>query len=92
MTVWDEIDELLDRYDGHLKLDVATQCCWGGELRLGLTNPEDAPARSMVFYSVAGNNPAEVARRLLRDAEAWLASSGCNPLPPPRCPPSEEAA
>jgi hypothetical protein len=51
---------------GHLRLDVANDCCWDRELRLGLTNPDDAPARSIV------------AKRLLADAENWLATRGPN--------------
>ena len=82
-TVWDRVRALFERFDGHLKMDVASECCWGGELRLGLTNPDSEPARSIVFYSVAGRDPTEVAKRLLADAENWLATSGVRPLSPP---------
>jgi hypothetical protein len=78
--IWERVDALLDRFDGHLRIDVASDCYWGGELRLGLTNPDNAPARSIVFYSVAGRDPVDVAKRLLADAENWLATSGVNPL------------
>jgi hypothetical protein len=81
--VWNQIEALLNRYDGGLKIDIASLCCWGGELRLTLTNPDNAPARSIVFFSTNGNSPADVAQSLLSDAEKWLATSGIEPLPPP---------
>ena len=79
-SIWKRVDALLDQFDGHLKIDVASACCWSGELRLGLTNPDNAPARSIVFFSVAGRDPGDVAKRLLADAESWLVSSGLSPL------------
>jgi hypothetical protein len=36
---------------------------------------------SCSFLSVAGSDPASVARRLLADAEDWLATSGITPVP-----------
>jgi hypothetical protein len=39
-NVWDGIDDLLEEVDGHLELVAASLCCWSGELRIGLTNPE----------------------------------------------------
>ena len=78
--IWERVHALLERFDGHLEISVATDCYWGGELRLGLTNPDNSPARSVVFYSVAARGPAEVARRLLADAANWLATSGMEPL------------
>jgi hypothetical protein len=83
MTIWHEIEELLETYDGHLKLDVGTESCWGGELRLLLTDPHNAPARSIVFYSVAGSSPAAVARRLLDDARKWLRTAPEKPIQAP---------
>ena len=78
--IWEKVDALLERFDGHMEFEVASECCWSGELRLGLTNPENKPARSIVFFSVAGRDPADVAKRLLADAENWLATSGVEPL------------
>jgi hypothetical protein len=83
MTVWDEIEDLLELYDGHLKLDVATECCWGGELRLLLTDPASAPARSIVFYSVGEASPTAVTRRLLDDAREWLRTAPEKPIQAP---------
>lgn len=83
MDIWARVSNLFDRYDGDLKIDVASECCWGGELRLGLTNPNGAPARSIVFYSVGGGDPADVAETLSADAEAWLEmNQGAPPLRP----------
>src|SRR5262245_15508279 len=65
MTVWDRIEDIIEAHDGHLELVVAAQCCWRGELRIGLTNPPDSPARSMVFFAAGGASPREVAKRLL---------------------------
>jgi hypothetical protein len=62
---------------------MASESLWGGQLRLTLTNPAEAPSRSMAFYSVAGHGPEDVAERLLADAEAWLAETDTEPLPPP---------
>ena len=56
-ATWLAIDDLLDAHDGHLKLDVASACCWSGELRIGLTNPDNAPARSAVFFAAGGASP-----------------------------------
>jgi hypothetical protein len=81
-TVWDTIEMLFRRYDGHLELEVASRCCWSGELRLTVSDPTNAPARSIVFYSMAGASPEDVAERLLADVHDWLAE-GYVPLPPP---------
>ena len=70
MTIWDNVENIIGATDAHLELVVAAQCCWSGELRIGLTNPPDSPARSMVFFAVGGASPGEVAKRLLADAEA----------------------
>jgi hypothetical protein len=78
--IWEKVDALLERFDGHMEFEVASECCWSGELRLGLTNPDNKPARSIVFISVGGRDPAQVAKRLLTDAENWLATSGVEPL------------
>jgi hypothetical protein len=77
--VWDRIYELFDRYDGSIKLEGASLCAWGGELRLTITNPKNAPARSIAFYSVGGLDPVDVAERLLADATDWL-DAGNTPL------------
>jgi len=69
--IWERIDGLLEEVDGHLEISVVSECCWSGELRIGLTNPANAPARSMTFFSVGHGDPASVARRLLADYEDW---------------------
>jgi hypothetical protein len=69
--VWDRIHDLLEEVDGHLEIGVASECCWSGELRIGLTNPDNAPARNMTFFSVGHGDPTSVARRLLADYEDW---------------------
>ena len=71
MTVWDKLENIIEATDDHLELVVAARCCWSGELRIGLTNPPDSPARSMVFFAAGGASPSEVAKRLLADFEAW---------------------
>jgi hypothetical protein len=71
MTIWQRIEELLDACDGHLELVVAAECAWSGELRIGLANPPNAPARSVVFFSAGGEDPLEVAHRLMAAYEAW---------------------
>jgi hypothetical protein len=81
MSVWKEIDRLFDRYDGDLKLDIASECMWGGSLRLTLFDATDTPAESIAFFAAGGAIPDEVANRLLRAAKEWLAKSGCVPLP-----------
>jgi hypothetical protein len=74
LSVWERLEDVIEASDGHLELMVAAQCCWSGELRIGLTNPPHAPARSMVFFSAGGANPAQVAKRLLADYEDWMMS------------------
>ena len=83
MNVWDEVERLLDKYDADIHIDCGSACAWGGQLRLTLTNPDNAPSRSITFYSVGGLNPNKVARRLLDDAKVWLADSDVEPLPVP---------
>ena len=76
--IWTAIEDLLEAHDGHLELEVASACCWSGELRIGLTNPNRAPARSAVFFAIAGE-PEEVARRLLADFKDWRKTAGTIP-------------
>jgi hypothetical protein len=83
MNVWDEVSRLLEKYDADIHIDCASESAWGGQLRLTLTNPSNAPSRSITFHSVGGQNPNKVARRLLDDAKVWLADSGVEPLPVP---------
>jgi hypothetical protein len=82
MDVWKRLNLLLDRYDGDIKLGRHSESVWDGQLRLGLTNPTGAPARSMVFHASGGTTPADVVERLLDDAHEWLATSGVEPLRP----------
>jgi hypothetical protein len=59
---------------------VASGCCWAGELRITLTNPDKAPARSIAFYSAAGETPESVMERLLADFREWEKANGKPPL------------
>jgi hypothetical protein len=77
---WDQVLDLLGTIDGHLKLEIESESCWAGELRVGLTNPPNAPARSIVFFSAGGADPEEVVTRLLADFHDWQRNSGVAPL------------
>lgn len=83
VAVWDEVDQLLERYDADIHINCGSASAWAGQMRLTLTNPSAAPSRSIVFYSVGGLSPDEVARRLLDDCKVWLVESGVEPLPVP---------
>ncbi|SRR6266704_6340709 len=74
MSVWQKIDGLFEQYDGDLKIETASECAWSGQLRLTLTNPIGRPSRSIVFYSVGGSDPSDVAERLMTDVREWLAN------------------
>ena len=80
-TVWDAIDELLETYDGDIRIECGSKCAWAGHIRLTLTDPEGAPSRGVTFSSVGGVVPEDVAERLLADVQDWLATSGLQPLP-----------
>ena len=81
--IWDEVDDLLNRYDSDLKLCCASRCAWGGTLRVTLTDPRGAPSRSITFHSVGGGEPEDVARRLIDDFHAWHAETGTDPMDVP---------
>lgn len=83
MSVWDQVDDLLGRYDSSVSIQAGSGYAWSGELRLTLANPEAAPSRSITLYSVGKIDPEEVASALLEDAAAWLAESDQEPLPVP---------
>jgi hypothetical protein len=36
MSMRDNLENIIDATDGYLELVVAAQCCWSGELRIGL--------------------------------------------------------
>lgn len=82
MSALEQLEALLDRYDADLKFDVATACCWSGTFRLTLTDPKNAPSRSITFHSAGGSSPEQLAEVLLKDVEAWLAEGG-EPMPVP---------
>jgi hypothetical protein len=91
MNVWDEMADLLDRYDGSVQFECRSESAWMGDLRLTLTNPLNSPSRSIVFGAVAVPSPARAARTLLDAAEAWMRTSGVEPLPvPAKIRPDEE--
>lgn len=83
-TVWGRLDNILDRFDSDFKINVGSGCAWSGFLRLTLTNPDDAPSRSITFFSAGGGAPEHVAEAVLSDAEEWLRESGTEPMPVPR--------
>jgi hypothetical protein len=85
MTSIELIETLLEKYDGSFRLSVGTECCWGGELRLTMTNPPLAPSRSITFYACAGAGPEDIATALYKDYLAWIDSLptySTRPLPP----------
>jgi hypothetical protein len=83
MPAINELVVLLEKYDGTIKLDTASECCWSCEVRLSLTNPDNAPARSMTFYAVAGDTPETVASAVLGDVKHWLDEENGTPLAVP---------
>lgn len=83
MTALAQLEEMLEQYDADLKFNVASGCAWSGQLRLTLTNPDNAPSRSITFYSAGGLGPEDLAERLLADVQEWLAESDVEPLPVP---------
>jgi hypothetical protein len=80
--VWEEVEAPLNRYEEQIEIEVASNCGWSGELRPGLTDLPARPARSIVLYFAGGVDAPEVAKALLADAEAWLASSDVQPMAP----------
>lgn len=83
MNVWMRLSDLLMAYDADFEVNTASECAWAGHLRLTLTNPENAPSRSMTFYSVGKGGPEEVATAVLDDAEGWIQETGIKPMPVP---------
>jgi hypothetical protein len=57
MNVWNEIEDLLDRYDASVRFDCGSESAWSGELRLTLTDPLNAPSLSIAFRTVAAAKP-----------------------------------
>lgn len=72
-----QLDQLIEREAENgaeiaVKLDVATECMWAGELRYTPEpNRKNGPDRSYVFYAVGGNDSLEIIARLVRDFEEW---------------------
>jgi hypothetical protein len=79
----ERLEELLEQYDGDLTFEGGTGYAWSGTFRLTLTDPPNAPSRSITFYAAGGTGPAHCARRLLVDVQDWLATSGQVPMPVP---------
>lgn len=77
MTVWERLDalfyeELENGADMGLKLDIATECGWGAELRYTEEpNRENAPDQSIVFYSAGQQTPEDAAKILIYEFLAW---------------------
>lgn len=80
---WTEIATLLERYDGDAKFEVGSLSAWSGEIRLTLSDPLNAPARSIAFYSVGNADPWDAATAVLADLKEWLETSGVEPMPVP---------
>jgi hypothetical protein len=83
MSVWDEMNGVVDRYDSEFKVDVGTATCWAGFLRVTLTNPDAGASRSMTFFKGGFDSPEEVARCVLDDFAAWHEETGIEPMPMP---------
>lgn len=78
----EELEDLLEKYDGTATFVVASQCAWSGEVRFTLTNPDGCPSRSVCFYATGGQGPYDLTVKLLDDITAWLKDSGVTPLSP----------
>ena len=81
--VWARLERALQTHDADFEATIGSGSAWSGRLRLTLTDPDDAPSRSVMFYSVGGAGPEAVAARVLDDAEAWMRESGTVPMPVP---------
>ena len=46
--------------------------------------PDDRPSRSITFYAAGGPEPEDVARRVLDDADEWLADGNVESMPVPK--------
>lgn len=75
-TAWEEVDQLLSCYLGGVKLEMIEPGHWDGELRLVTSDPEDAPARSMTFFSRGCGTAEDTLERLLRESDEWLREGG----------------
>ena len=83
MTVWDSVDDLTEQFDATAKIEGGSGCAWSAEIRLTLTNPEEAPSRSIAFWTTGHAGPEQAVTALLDDVKTWLAESGVVPLPVP---------
>jgi hypothetical protein len=83
MTVWDDLDRILDTYDAAFETNVGTGYAWSGQLRVTLTNPDGEPSRSMTFFSAGQLSAEAVALTVIGDFEKWLVEADAEPLPPP---------
>lgn len=83
MTAIEQLRALLDWYDGDLNFEVGSGCMWSGQLRLTLTDPDNAPSQSITFYGAGGSGPEEVAEEICGAVHAWLPTAETEPLPVP---------
>lgn len=83
MSVWREIEDLLDRYGASVRIEYASESAWSAELRLALTHPLNTPSQSIVFSTTAASSPSGAARALLDAADEWMRESGVEPVPAP---------
>ena len=72
---WERVRELLNRYDGSLKIEASTGCKWNGELRL--TWSKD---RFIALHSAGHGSPIACAKHLLRDAHEFMIAEGIIPM------------
>src|SRR4051794_29481379 len=83
LRVWEELDDLLARYDADVEFTCASACAWGGQLGLTLPNPKGARPRTTTFSRVGGGPPGDVARGVLDAASAGPREPGPEPMPVP---------
>src|SRR2546430_17026106 len=86
MTVWDSVDDLTEQFDATAKIEGGSGCAWSAEIRLTLTNPEEAPSRSIAFWTTGHAGPEQAVTALLDDVKTWLPPRGGGgpPRPAPR--------
>ncbi|MDA8301917.1 MAG: hypothetical protein M0005_10325 [Actinomycetota bacterium] len=75
MSVIDELEHLLEEYDGTLTLRRASWCCWEVELRLTLTNPGDKASESVTFFAIEGSRTA-ASKKVLAGYDMWRVAGG----------------
>jgi hypothetical protein len=80
MGTYKRLDQLLANFDGNLKLETASECCWSGELRLTIADSYDGVAQSIVFFKGGHLKPDALIAELMDEADRYLATHE-KPLP-----------